>query len=124
MVHTGVFTTSFPRGGVPLRLSDMQSGWGQVGRGGSGESDTKHFLDAQARTHTSKTRRRYQPCDNMVIVDLALGVPGNFPVGREDDGFGFGGRRGRQVDHIVGDNHILGGGRERQRSPGRPAKPT
>lgn len=51
----------------------------------------------------------------MVIVDLALGVPGDLPVGREDDGFGFGGRRGRQVHHIVGDNHFLGGGSERQR---------
>lgn len=55
----------------------------------------------------------------MVIVDLALGVPGNLPVGREDDGFGFGGRRGRQVHHVVGDNHFLGGGSERQRSLGR-----
>lgn len=82
---------------------------------GWGESDTRAVSRRTgARAHTSKTRRRYQPCDNVVIVDLALGVPGNFPVGREDDGFGFGGRWGRQVDHIVGDNHFLGGGRERE----------
>lgn len=102
-------------------------GGGRREGGGGGESDTRAVSRRTgARAHTSKTRRRYQPCDNVVIVDLALGVPGNFPVGREDDGFGFGGRRGRQVDHIVGDNHFLGGGREggRESSPGRPAKPT
>lgn len=48
-----------------------------------------------------------QPRDNMVIIDLSFRVPGNFPVRREDNSFGFW-RRGRgQIYDVVGYNHFL-----------------
>lgn len=54
---------------------------------------------------------RGQPCphspgDHVVVVDLSLGIPGRLPVGREDDGFGFGRGRRRQIQEVIGDHQL------------------
>lgn len=52
------------------------------------------------------TAMSHPPGDHVVVVDLPLRIPGCFPVGREDDGFGFG-RGGRgQIQEVVGDHQL------------------
>lgn len=42
------------------------------------------------------------PCRHVVVVDLPLRISSCFPIGRQDDGFGFGRRRWWQLKEIVG----------------------
>jgi len=46
------------------------------------------------------------PRYHVVVVDLPLGVSGCFPVGRQDNGFGFGRGWRRQVQEVVGHHKL------------------
>lgn len=46
------------------------------------------------------------PRYDVVVVDLPLGIPGCFPVGRQDDGFGFRRGRRRQVQEVIAHHEL------------------